>query len=100
MVLKFKNMKIFKKNQKIYAKTKEVFGNPLMGYAPCAWNESVREDVTLLYMDITWAELEPVEGKFAWNATDGGVNPRPPGHPGADRWRPRTRRWLDRPGAR
>ena len=63
-------MKIFKKNQKIYAKTKEVFGNPLMGYAPCAWNESVREDVTLLYMDITWAELEPVEGKFAWNAID------------------------------
>ena len=48
-------MKIFKKNQKIYAKTKEVFGNPLMGYAPCAWNESVREDVTLLYMDITWS---------------------------------------------
>lgn len=41
-----------------------------MGYAPCAWNESVREDVTLLYMDITWAELEPVEGKFAWNAID------------------------------
>ena len=63
-------MKIFKKNQKIYAKTKEVFGNPLMGYAPCAWNESVRKDVTLLYMDITWAELEPVEGQFAWDAID------------------------------
>ena len=30
----------------------------------------VREDVTLLYMDITWAELEPVEGQFAWDAID------------------------------
>lgn len=32
---------IFRKKQKTYEKTKEVFGNPLMGYAPCAWNESV-----------------------------------------------------------
>lgn len=63
-------MKFFRKKQKTYEKTKEVFGNPLMGYAPCAWNESVREDVTLLYMDITWAELEPVEGQFAWDAID------------------------------
>ena len=63
-------MKFFRKKQKTYEKTKEVFGNPLMGYAPCAWNESVRGDVTLLYMDITWAELEPVEGQFAWDAID------------------------------
>ena len=63
-------MKFFRKKQKTYEKTKEVFGNPLMGYAPCAWNESVRKDVTLLYMDITWAELEPVEGQFAWDAID------------------------------
>ena len=50
-------MKFFRKKQKTYEKTKEVFGNPLMGYAPCAWNESVRGDVTLLYMDITWRNL-------------------------------------------
>jgi len=55
-------------NKKQFQKSQEIFGNPLMGYAPCAWNESVREDVTLLYMDITWAELEPVEGKFAWRS--------------------------------
>lgn len=54
------------KNRKEYETTDEVFGNPLMGYAPCAWNEEVREDVTLLYMDITWAELEPEEGTYNW----------------------------------
>ena len=32
-----------------------------MGYAPCAWNSEVGDDISLLYMDITWAELEPEE---------------------------------------
>ena len=50
-----------KENTKEYEKTEEVFGNPLMGYAPCAWNDTVSDDVSLLYMDITWAELEPEE---------------------------------------
>ena len=45
-----------KKNVKEYERTEEVFGNPLMGYAPCAWNTTVSDDVSLLYMDITWAE--------------------------------------------
>ncbi len=44
----------------------EVFGNPLMGYAPRAGHKRVSEDITLLYMDITWRELEPEEGVFAW----------------------------------
>ena len=29
------------KNVKEYKKTEEVFGNPLMGYAPCAWNNKI-----------------------------------------------------------
>lgn len=37
-----------------------------MGYAPCAWEETIGEDISLLYMDITWAELEPEEGKYDW----------------------------------
>ena len=37
-----------------------------MGYAPCAWEETVGEDISLLYMDITWAELEPGDGKYDW----------------------------------
>ena len=48
----------------------EAFGNPLMGYVPPAWNEDVSEDVTLLYVDITWRELEPEEGVFDWDAVE------------------------------
>ena len=58
------------KNRREYETTEETFGNPLMGYAPCAWNEEVREDVSLLYMDITWAELEPEEGKYNWEGIE------------------------------
>ena len=54
------------RNIQKYEPSEEVFGNPLMGYAPCAWNAEVREDVSLLYMDVTWAELEPEEGKYNW----------------------------------
>lgn len=59
-----------KKNIKEYEKIEEFFGNPLMGYAPCAWNDTVSDDVSLLYMDITWAELEPEEGKYAWESIE------------------------------
>lgn len=60
----------FQNNNKVFEPSKEVFGNPLMGYAPCAWNTEVREDVSLLYMDITWAELEPEEGQYNWDAIE------------------------------
>lgn len=53
-----------KENVKEYEKTEEIFGNPLMGYVPCAWNDTVSDDVSMLYMDITWAELEPEEGRI------------------------------------
>ena len=59
-----------KKNVKEYERTEEVFGNPLIGYAPCAWNTTVSDDVSLLYMDITWAELEPEEGQYNWESID------------------------------
>lgn len=55
-------------NMKKFEKTEDVFGNPLMGYAPCAWNSEVDDDISLLYMDITWAELEPEEGQYAWES--------------------------------
>lgn len=58
------------KNTKEYEASEEAFGNPLMGYAPCAWNAEVREDVSLLYMDITWAELEPEEGQYNWDGIE------------------------------
>ncbi len=58
------------KNTKEYEPSEESFGNPLMGYAPCAWNTEVRDDVSLLYMDITWAELEPEEGQYNWEGIE------------------------------
>ncbi len=62
-------MNIFsKKVIKQFTYSDEAFGNPLMGYAPWSWYESVSEDVMLIYMDITWRELEPTEGVFAWDA--------------------------------
>ena len=45
---------VFGRKTQIYEKTEEIFGNPLMGYAPCAWEETIGEDISLLYMDITW----------------------------------------------
>lgn len=52
--------------RKTFSYSAEAFGNPLMGYAPSAWHDTVSDDVTLLYVDITWRELEPEEGVFAW----------------------------------
>ena len=57
---------LLKKEQKSYSMSREVFGNPLMGYAPWSWNKEVSEDINLIYMDITWRELEPEEGQFDW----------------------------------
>ena len=31
---------VFGRKTQIYEKTEEIFGNPLMGYAPCAWEET------------------------------------------------------------
>ena len=53
-----------------YKESQAAFGNPLMGYAPSAWYNEVSEDISLLYMDITWAELEPEEGVYNWASID------------------------------
>ena len=61
----------FKKRKiKQFTETKEAFGNPLMGYARNAWYTDVSEDISLLYMDLTWAELEPEEGVYDWTAIE------------------------------
>lgn len=61
---------LLKGESRSFAKSDEIFGNPLMGYAPCAWEESVSEDVNLLYVDITWRELEPEEGVYDWTSIE------------------------------
>lgn len=62
--------KFGKENRKQFQKSKEAFGNPLMGYAPGAWKLEISQDIFLLYMDITWAELEPEEGVFDWETIE------------------------------
>ena len=59
-----------RKTIKQYKESQAAFGNPLMGYAPSAWYNEVSEDISLLYMDITWAELEPEEGIYNWASID------------------------------
>lgn len=56
--------------ERTYAYTDQAFGNALLGYAPSARHSTVSEDVTLLYMDITWRELEPEEGVYDWEAIE------------------------------
>lgn len=62
--------KFGKENRKQFQKSEEAFGNPLMGYAPGAWKLEISQDIFLLYMDITWAELEPEEGVFDWETIE------------------------------
>ncbi|MDD3393948.1 MAG: DUF4832 domain-containing protein [Anaerotignum sp.] len=53
-----------KRTTHYYGRTNSVFYNPLMGFAPAAdYKEAVGEN-TLVYVDITWREWEPEEGKF------------------------------------
>ena len=59
-----------RKTIKQYKESQTAFGNPLMGYAPSAWYNEVSEDISLLYIDITWAELEPEEGVYNWASID------------------------------
>lgn len=51
---------------RVYQPDWESVGNPLMGYAPGAERAKVSDDVQLVYMDITWRELEPEKGVFAF----------------------------------
>ena len=48
----------------VFAETEQPFGNPLMGFAPDADSEQLPDDVTLVYLDITWREWEPQPGVF------------------------------------
>ena len=59
-----------RKTIKQYKESQAAFGNPLMGYVPSAWYNEVSEDISLLYMDITWVELEPEEGVYNWASID------------------------------
>lgn len=47
-----------------YKRTDDILYNPLMGYAPNADNPDKVDKNTLVYVDVTWRELEPSEGVY------------------------------------
>lgn len=58
-----------------YIESNEILpGNPNIGYAPQANYNSLNDDITLVYVGLTWKELEPVEGQFAWDAIESEYN--------------------------
>ncbi len=48
-----------------FEKSAETLRNPVMGYAPEATYVEAAEGQTLVYVDITWREWEPVQGEYA-----------------------------------
>lgn len=44
------------------------FYNPMMGFAPRADSEEAVGDNTLVYVDVTWRELEPEEGVYDFDS--------------------------------
>lgn len=53
-----------------YLPSEEAVCNPLMGYAPSAEIPDRYPDSSLVYIDITWRELEPEEGVFDWKGIE------------------------------
>lgn len=58
-----------KTETRAYAADTSIFSNALMGYAPGILSGD-DGDVTLYYLGLTWRELEPEEGSYAWDALD------------------------------
>lgn len=55
---------------KTFSYSAAALGNPLMGYAPSAQESELSDDISLLYVDVTWRELEPEKGVYRWNAIE------------------------------
>lgn len=53
-----------------YDDTGEVYNNPMIGFAPNADYIEAVGDNTLVYVDVTWRELEPQEGVYDFDAID------------------------------
>lgn len=53
-----------------YQSTGEALKNPMMGFAPSADYEEAVGDNTLVYVGLTWRELEPEEGVFDFEAVE------------------------------
>lgn len=67
MVTAFVGVADSSENRMLYTESNEVLpANPNIGYAPQASYNTLDEDISLVYLGLTWAELEPQEGVFNW----------------------------------
>lgn len=55
---------LIKRDTFFYEDTGEVYRNPMTGFAPNADYVEAVGDNTLVYLDVTWKELEPQEGSY------------------------------------
>ena len=53
-----------------YTLSDKSFGNPLMGSVPSPQENTVSEDVHLVYVEITWKELETKKGHYNWETIE------------------------------
>ena len=56
-----------KQVNRTFTYSEEAIPNPLMGYAPSAEESELSDDVQLVYMDVTWKELEAQKGVYDWD---------------------------------
>ncbi len=52
-----------------YQEDSSAFANAQIGYAPMAGSVNI-PDASLRYLELTWREVEPAEGQYAWNAIE------------------------------
>lgn len=53
-----------------FPESNEVIVNPMIGYAPIAEYTSVATKYSLVYVDVTWRELEPQKGVYDFQSID------------------------------
>ena len=54
---------------KNYDADDSAFANAQIGYAPSVTSDNTK-DATLRYLELTWREVEPEEGVYAWDAIE------------------------------
>lgn len=55
---------------KPFTQSDQALSNPLMGFAQRADEPVLNSDVTLVYIDVYWSQLEPQEGVYDWEAIE------------------------------
>ena len=65
MFFRLRNEKTF-----FYKKDEGVYTNPYIGFAPDCGSYELCQNSSLVYLNLLWAELEPLEGVFDWDTIE------------------------------